>query len=87
MTAVVAFKRTTPAEEMMERRIAWLASDNDRFIVFKVWSRDAKRAYVVTIRKSDLFTSCPCEDRKNNCWHMRKAMASYLSRIKRGEVE
>jgi hypothetical protein len=87
MTAIKTFKRATPAQEMIDNRQAWLFSDNERFIVFRIYSRDGERTYMVTIRKSDLQTNCPCEDRTNNCWHMRKAMHSYLLRIQRGEVQ
>lgn len=87
MTAVRVFKRHTPAKEVMDHRIAWLLEDNPGYIVFKVYSRDGITTYTVTIRKSDLYTTCPCEDRSHNCWHMRKAMMSYLSRIQRGEVQ
>jgi hypothetical protein len=86
MTAVKKFKRHTPAREMMDRRIAWLKSDTDGFIEFTVYSRNGETKYPVVIRKSDLHTTCPCEDRKDNCWHMRLAMYSYLLRIQRGEV-
>lgn len=88
MTAIKQYKRSTPASDMMDNRIAWLVTDGPSFIVFNIYGREGKKpAYTVTIRKSDLYTSCPCEDRTNNCWHMRKAMMSYLNRIQRGEVQ
>lgn len=87
MTAVRAFKRSTPPNEMMDHRIAWLDVDTETYIVFKVYGRDGKTLYRVTIRKSDFYTTCPCEDRTHNCWHMRLALMSYLCRIQRGEVK
>jgi hypothetical protein len=86
VTAVRVYKKHTPAKEMFDHRQAWLAEDGPQYIVFKIYSRDGKTVYRVAIRKSDFWTTCPCEDRTNNCWHMRKALQSYLSRIERGEV-
>jgi hypothetical protein len=93
MTAVKDYKNHTSAKRMMNHREAWLQEDNQAFITFKIYSRDGKKGYLVVIRKNDLFTTCNCEyatnwgrNDPNGCWHMRKAMHSYLLRIQREEV-
>ncbi len=79
--------------QMMDHRQAWLESDGPRVITFVIYSRNGKKKYKVTIRKADLLTACNCEygeewgrNDPNGCWHMRKAMHSYMLRIQRGEL-
>ena len=93
MTAVKQFKRHTPAREMMNRRQAWLREDTPDYITFGIYSREGDKEYTQCIRKSDFLTTCTCKyavewgrNDPNGCWHMRKAMHSYLARIQRGEV-
>jgi hypothetical protein len=93
MTAVRTFKKHTPAKKMMGHRQAWLRDDNEFYVIFGIYSRDGNQVYEQAIRKIDLHTTCTCEyaeewgrNDPNGCWHMRKAMHSYLLRIQRGEV-
>lgn len=95
MTAVKSYKRDAPAHQMLTSRIAKIVSDSPIHIAFAIWNREGTKKQVVTIRKSDLNTTCTCDhepfrrknDENDSCWHMRKAMLSYLRRIQRGEVE
>jgi hypothetical protein len=94
MTPVKTYKKHTPVSEMMDRRIAWLKEDGPQYIIFEIYSREGDEKYTQTIRKSDLHTTCNCKyaekwgrNDPNGCWHMRRAMYSYLLRIQRSEVE
>jgi hypothetical protein len=95
MTAVISYKPSTPAGEMLERRRARVYRNTDEYIYFRIWNREGTKEETVVIRKADLYTTCTCEhehwrkreNENDSCWHMRKGMLSYLWRIRRGKVE